>query len=43
MTDVIQMEIEAAEKLIRFADRYHIPPSETAATIERLKALKGRR
>jgi RHS repeat-associated protein len=43
MTEVTQMEIEAAQKLIRFVDRYHIPPSETAETIQRLKALQGRR
>jgi len=41
MTDVVQMEIEAAQKLIRFADRYKIPASETAATIERLRILQG--
>jgi RHS repeat-associated protein len=39
MTDRTQMEIEAAQKLIRFADRYHIPPEQTQATIRRLNAL----
>jgi hypothetical protein len=41
MTNVPQMEIEAAQKLIRFADQYKIPASETAATIERLRILQG--
>ena len=40
MTDVTQMEIEAAQKLIKFADLYKIPPSETTATIQRLKTLQ---
>ena len=39
MTDVTEMEIEAAQKLIKFADRYHIPPEQTQQTIERLNAL----
>jgi hypothetical protein len=40
MTDVIQMEIEAAQKLISFADQYKIPASETAATLEPFKGLQ---
>jgi len=28
MTDVTQMEIQAAQKLIKFADQYKIPPAE---------------
>jgi hypothetical protein len=39
MTDVTQMEIEAAKKLIRFADQYRIPAAETQQTIDRLNAL----
>lgn len=35
-----QMEIEAAEKLIRFADRYKISPVQTQQTIERLNRLR---
>jgi hypothetical protein len=40
-TQLVEMEIEAAQKLIRFADRYHIPPAETAETIRRLQQLQG--
>lgn len=39
MTDVTQMEIQAAQKLIRFADRYGITAAETAATQRRLEQL----
>jgi len=39
MTDVIQMEIEAAQKLINNADLYNIPASETQQTINRLNNL----
>jgi hypothetical protein len=39
MTDVIEMEIEAAQKLIRFAEQYHIPPEQTQQTIQRLNDL----
>jgi hypothetical protein len=41
MTDKIQMEIEAAQKLIRFSERYHIPAAETQQTINRLRLLQG--
>jgi hypothetical protein len=40
MTDRLQMEIEAAQKLIRFGDRYHIPQAETEATAKRLLELQ---
>jgi hypothetical protein len=43
MTDVTQMEIEAAQKLIRFSDQYNIPAQETQMTIERLNALQGKK
>jgi hypothetical protein len=39
MTDTDQMEIEAAIKLIRNADKYKIPSSETQQTINRLNKL----
>ena len=39
MTDVTQMEIEAAQKLIRFAEPYKIPAADTQQTINRLNAL----
>jgi hypothetical protein len=39
MTDELKMEIQAAQKLIRFAKQYKIPPEETAQTIERLNSL----
>jgi hypothetical protein len=39
MTDELEMEIQAAQKLIRFANRYKIPAEETAQTIERLNSL----
>jgi hypothetical protein len=35
----VQMEIEAAQKLIRSADQYKIPASETQQTINRLNML----
>ena len=35
-----EMEIETAEKLIRFADRYKIPAAETQQTINRLNDLR---
>lgn len=41
MTDVTQMEIEAAEKLIRFRRGYRIPNAETRQTIGRLRQLRG--
>jgi hypothetical protein len=43
MTDVTEMEIQAAQKLIKFADRYHIPPEQTQQTIERLNGLLNSR
>lgn len=39
--NVLQMEIEAAEKLIRFRRGYGIPNSETRAIIERLRAMQS--
>jgi hypothetical protein len=42
MTDVTQMEIEAAQKLIKYADRYKIPQSQTQTTIQRLNELLKR-
>jgi RHS repeat-associated protein len=39
--NVLQMEIEAAEKLIRFRRGYGIPNSETRATIERLRGMRA--
>jgi len=39
VTQEIQMEIQAAQKLIRFADQYHIPPAETQQTLDRLNML----
>jgi RHS repeat-associated protein len=39
MTDPLQMEIEAAQKLIRFSDAYNIPAAETQQTINRLNSL----
>jgi RHS repeat-associated protein len=39
MTDSLQMEIQAAQKLIRFSDAYNIPAAETQQTINRLNSL----
>ena len=39
MTNIVEMEIEAARKLIRFADRYRIPKSQTRQTEKRLEKL----
>jgi thiazole synthase ThiGH ThiG subunit len=38
-TQWLEMEIEAAQKLIRFADAYKIPASETQQTMYRLNLL----
>jgi len=38
-TDLIRMEIEAAEKLIRYRRAYGIPNTQTRQTIERLLRL----
>jgi hypothetical protein len=43
MTDELEMEIQAAQKLINFADLYKIPATETQQTIERLNALLQQR
>ena len=39
MTDVVQMEIEAAQKLMKFAEQYKIPAAETKQTVNRLNEL----
>jgi hypothetical protein len=39
MSNVTQMEIEAAQKLIRFAKPYNIPANETQQTMARLQGL----
>jgi hypothetical protein len=39
MSNVTQMEIEAAQKLIRFGERYNIPADKTQQTMARLQAL----
>jgi hypothetical protein len=38
--NVLQIEIEAAEKLIRFHRGYGIPNSETRATTDRLRGMR---
>lgn len=40
MANATQMEIEAAEKLIKNAEKYKIPASQTQQTIDRLNALR---
>ena len=40
MTNLVEREIEAAKKLIRFAKRYKIPESQVQDTIKWLRRLE---
>ena len=40
-TQLVEMEIQAAQKLLKFADKYKIPAAESAETARRLLKLQG--